>query len=92
MIGWHHQFYGHKFEQVLRVGEEQGSLVCYSPWGHKESDMTELLNNDKSFKYMFSLINSLPLSKQQQRMSGVCVYIVKSKFLCMDSVFSVFSH
>lgn len=39
---------------------------------------------------MFSLINSLPLSKQQQHMNGVCVYIVKSKFLCMDSVFSFF--
>ena len=49
MIGWHHQFNGHKFEQVLRVGEEQRSLVCYSPWGCKESDMTELLNNDKSY-------------------------------------------
>ena len=49
MIGWHHRFNGHKFEQVLRVGEEQRSLVCYSPWGCKESDMTELLNNDKSY-------------------------------------------
>ena len=49
MIGWHHQFYGHKFEQVLRVGEEQGSLVCYSPWAHKQSDMTELLNNNSMF-------------------------------------------
>ena len=32
---------GHEFEQVLGVGDEQGSLVCCSPWGHKESDMTE---------------------------------------------------
>ena len=92
MIRWRHRFNGYKFEQVLRVGEEQGSLVCYSPWGLRESDMTELLNNDKSFIYVFSLINSLPLSKQQQHMNGVCVYIVKSKFLCMDSVFSVSSH
>ena len=32
------------FEQTPRDGEEQGSLTCYSPWGHKESDMTERLN------------------------------------------------
>ena len=31
---------GHEFEQA-RVGDEQGSLACCSPWGHKESDMTE---------------------------------------------------
>ena len=35
---------GHEFEQALRVGEGQGSLACCSPWGHKESDMTELPN------------------------------------------------
>ena len=45
MVGWHHQFIGHEFEQVPGGGEGQGSLVCCSPWGHKESDMTEQLNN-----------------------------------------------
>ena len=44
MIEWHHQFNGHEFEQALGVGEGQGGLVCCSPWGHKESDMTEQLN------------------------------------------------
>ena len=37
---------GHEFEQMLVDGEGQGSLVCCSPWGHKESDTTELLNNN----------------------------------------------
>ena len=36
MVGWHHQLDGHEFEQVLGVGDEQRSLVCYSPWGRKE--------------------------------------------------------
>ena len=45
MIGWHHQLKGYEFEQTLGDGEGQGSLVCCSPWGHKESDMTERLNN-----------------------------------------------
>jgi len=44
MVGWHHQLGGHEFEQALGVGDGQGSLVCCSPWGHKESDMTEQLN------------------------------------------------
>ena len=46
MVGWHHQFNGHEFEQTLGDSEGQGSLVCYSPWGHKESDRAEWLNNN----------------------------------------------
>ena len=44
MVGWHHQFKGHEYEQALGVGDRQGSLACCSPWGHKESDKTEWLN------------------------------------------------
>ena len=44
MVGWHHWLDGHKFEQAPGVGDGQGSLGCYSPWGHKESDMAEWLN------------------------------------------------
>ena len=40
----HHQLDGHEFEQALGVGDGQGSLMCYSPWGRKESDTTEQLN------------------------------------------------
>ena len=43
VIGWHHRFNGHEFEQAPRVGDRQGSLSCCSPWGHKELDMTEKL-------------------------------------------------
>ena len=44
MVGWHHWLNGHELEQALGVGDGQKSLVCYSPWGCKESDMTERLN------------------------------------------------
>ena len=44
MVGCHHQLDGHEFEQARGVGDGQGSLVCCSPWGRKESDMTEPLN------------------------------------------------
>ena len=44
MVGGHHQLDGHEFEQASGVGDGQGSLACYSPWGRQESDMTEWLN------------------------------------------------
>ena len=40
MVGCHYQLDGHEFEQALGVGDGQGSLVCFSPWGHKKLDMT----------------------------------------------------
>ena len=40
-VRWHHRLNGHEFEQVLGDGEGQGDLVCCSPCGRKESDMTE---------------------------------------------------
>ena len=44
IVGWHHRLDGHEFEQALGVGDGQGSWVCCSPWGRKESDTTERLN------------------------------------------------
>ena len=44
MVGWHHQLDGHVFEQALGVSDGQESLACCSPWGSKDSDMTEQLN------------------------------------------------
>ena len=41
MFGWRHQLDGHEFEQTSGDTEGQGSLMCCSSWGHKESDMTE---------------------------------------------------
>ena len=42
MDEWHCQLNRHEFEHVLGDGDGQGSLVCSSPWGRKESDGTEL--------------------------------------------------
>ena len=46
MVGWHHQLNGQEFEQTPTVKE--GSLVCCSLWGCKESEMTERLNDNTS--------------------------------------------
>ena len=49
MAGWHHRLNGHEFEQAPGDGEGQGSLACCSLWGPKESDITERLNNNRTF-------------------------------------------
>ena len=43
MVGWHHQLNGHEFEQTLGDGEGEGSLACFGPWGHKESERHQFL-------------------------------------------------
>ena len=48
MAGWHHWLNGHEFKQSPRDGEGQGSLACCTPWGCKESDMTEWLNSNST--------------------------------------------
>ena len=50
MVGWHHQLNGHEFEQTPGDSEGQGYLACCSPWGCKELDMTQGLNNNKGPK------------------------------------------
>ena len=56
MVGWYHQLNGYGFEQAPGVGNGQGSLACYSPWGRKELDMTEQMN----WTVWFSPFKGLP--------------------------------
>ena len=51
MVGWHHQLNGHEFKQAPGDGEGQGSLACCSPWGCKDSDKTEWLNNNNKLTW-----------------------------------------
>ena len=53
MAGWHHRFNGHELGQTPRDGDGQGSLACYSPWGHKELDTIWWLDNSNNNKTMF---------------------------------------
>ena len=50
MVEEHHRLKGHEFEQTLGDSEAQGSLVCGSPWGHREADTTWRLNNNTNEK------------------------------------------
>ena len=57
IVGWHHLLDGHEFEYALEVGDGQGSLLCCSPWGHKELDTSEQLNcwlNKIDFPFLLS--------------------------------------
>ena len=44
MVEWHHQLNGDEFEHTLEDREGQESLECSSPWGHRESDITDKNN------------------------------------------------
>ena len=50
MVGWHQQLSGHEFEQTPGDGEGQGSVVCCSPWGHKELDTIARLNSNNALQ------------------------------------------
>ena len=48
MVGWHHRLNGHEFEQTPGDREGQGSLTFCSPWGRRDLDATEPLNNNST--------------------------------------------
>ena len=59
-VGWHHWLNGPEFKQTLGDSEGQGSLACCSPWGCKESDMTEWVNNSVTVSFFhYSIFRSL---------------------------------
>ena len=65
MVGWHHWLNGHDFEQTLGDSEGQGSLVCCSPWGPKESDMTEQLSTHSQVPETGLLLRALNCQTEQ---------------------------
>ena len=67
-VGWHHRLNRSESEQTLGDGERQRSLVCCSPRGHKESDMTERLNDEeKKHKEEKVIMLKLRLGKRMKR-------------------------
>ena len=69
MVEWYHQLNGHEFEEAPGDGDGQGSLVWCSPWGCKESDMTEHSHGVlKMIKFQKIKIQILGLSKKWKGM------------------------
>ena len=60
MVGWQHRLDAHAFGQALGDGEGQGSLVCCSPWGHKETNTTEQLNKNNGLDMTVGTQRRLP--------------------------------
>ena len=71
-VGWHHRLNAREFEQASGDGERQESLACCCPWGRKESDMTERLNDNNRTKIpqqkedVNSLINHSSFQRRSQ--------------------------
>ena len=59
MVGWHHQLDGYESEQTPGYSEGQGSLVCCSPQGHKESDTTQQLIKNNTWRLVDLSLSSL---------------------------------
>ena len=78
MVGWLYQLNGHEFEQALGDNVGQGRLACCSPWGHKESDTTERLNN-------WYVISSLPVSQTEYLLHGLGTALEANKQLWIEA-------
>ena len=87
MVGWHHQLNGHESDLIPGDSEGQGSLwVCCSPWGHKELDTTEWLNNSNICPPGWNWIGSAVgtwLSWANQILPPENLWFMSSGFLCM---------
>ena len=57
MVGWHHRLNGHEFEQALKMVKDR---EVHASWCGKKSEMTERLNNDKTFSK--HLVGTTPLA------------------------------
>ena len=72
MVWWHHRFNGHGLGQTPGNGEGQVSLVCCSPWGHKESDTTWQLNKTTAISgLVWPASTSVTLSGSVHPVAGV---------------------
>ena len=60
-----YQLNGHEFEQAPGDGDGQASLVCCSPWGCKESDKTEQLNNNSGYRRMQGNMKTITMGQLQ---------------------------
>ena len=93
MVAWHHWVNGHEFEQAPGDGGGHASQVCYSLWGHKQSDMTEQLNNNNKaiyqagcHKLLLEELNTVPMTtgKGQLKACAWCLltFVLHTFFHC----------
>ena len=71
IFGWHYWLNGHELEQTPGDSEGQGSLACWSPWGHKESNLTEWLNYKPAMVRLVGLLLPYKQYKSQQSIQNL---------------------
>ena len=82
MVGWYCRFNGQEFEQTPGDSEGEGSLVCCNPWGHKELDMTEWLNNNNNLFCSKRWSTHINLGKFPNTSFWVLVKSLKAIMVC----------
>ena len=96
MVRWHHRLDGHVFEQALGVGDGQGSLACYSPWGWKSwtwvSNWTEMNWYLNIYIYVYIYLHTC-IYVYTHTHTYICIYIHSSSlykvvwgFICSHNV------
>ena len=85
MVGWHQQHNGHKFEQAPEDDEGQGSLACCSPWGHKELDMNERLNNNK-YTFKVQMKKKKNFKNSIKKKNDMILILLDAKVYCNGKV------
>ena len=75
IVGWHHWLSGHEFEQTPGDSDGQGSLACCSPWGRKELDTSEWLNNNNNSLCQCYIVEYLLLNWQKQSLIDFNIYL-----------------
>ena len=84
MVEWHHRLNGHEFKWAPGVGNGQGGLVCCSPWGCQESDMTERLNwTDTLCTFVHVKYYTLKDDKRKNKEKDSKARIMQSDELCV---------
>ena len=89
MVEWRHWLNGHEFEPGLVVGDGLGGLVCCSPWGRKESDMTEWLNwTELNWTTRWCLCLNFSYSSQDYKhlRNKSCVSVIFPKLTCIEKL------
>ena len=89
MGGGHHQFNGHEFEQTPGDSKGQGSLVCCSPWGLKELDTTEQLNNNWSSGNLDSPLNTNYSCHLRSHLFSPVLRFLMYKFIGVCKLFQI---
>ena len=75
IVGWHHWLSGHEFEQTPGDSDGPGSLACCSPWGRKELDTSEWLNNNNNSLCQCYIVEYLLLNWQKQSLIDFNIYL-----------------